>query len=117
MRSTIIQMHKAQTGAVTDSSSPWSDTDSPSASNGNPHHGWTTAQKPVATPNERQRPGRDEPGGDTEGVEAHVLPHLGDEHEAGEREGERGPHAPAYRLVPDEPSPERDEHRRGELEQ
>ena len=65
----------------------------------------------------RERAGGDDPRDDADRVEPDVLPHLVDEAEPDERERERGPDAPADRLVPDEARPERDEHRRRELEE
>ena len=60
---------------------------------------------------------REPTGGHPGTAETSAVPDLDDEREPGEREDERRPDAAADRLVEDEPSPERDEDRRDELDQ
>ena len=135
---TIIQSERSQTGAVVDSNAPWSDTDSQSSSNGKPHQGCTTAQNRCRDTERdaregkrvpagghvlageevrRQRARGKEPGGDADGVEPRVLPHLRDEREPCEREREGRPDPATDVLVPHHPRPEGDEDGRRELEQ
>ena len=65
----------------------------------------------------RERACGNETRGNAEAVEASVLPDLGDEDDASHGERQCRPDTPSHGLVPDEHGPERDEHRRRELEQ
>ena len=67
---------------------------------------------------DRERDGREQARPTTPiAVEREPVPDLRHEREAAEHEREGGPDAPAHRLVPGEPCPQRDQHRRRELEE